>query len=46
MKRVKKNGMLKKLPPPPYLGRERNIRDEPTAFINILSNIVGIYMER
>ncbi len=38
---VKENGISKELPPEyleEYLGRERNGRDEPTVFINILSH--------
>ncbi len=31
--------------PEEYLNRERNGRDEPTAFINILSHIAGTYRE-
>ncbi len=41
---VKGNGISKKLPQKKYLKRERNSRDEPTAFTNILSHIVGIYI--
>ncbi len=32
--------------PEEYLWRERHSTNEPTAFINILSHIAGIYMER
>ncbi len=42
MERVKRNGISKKLSlmyPQEYLWWERNDRDEPTAFINILSHI-------
>ncbi len=31
--------------PEEYLNRERNGRDEPTVFINILSHIAGTYRE-
>ncbi len=49
MKRVKGNGMSKKLLPiypEEYFWLERNSRDEPIAFVTILSNIAGIYIER
>ncbi len=44
MKGVKRNGVSKELPPK-YLWLERNDRDEPTAFINILSHTAVIYRE-
>ncbi len=32
--------------PEEYVWRERSSNDVPTGFINILSHIAGIYMER
>ncbi len=32
--------------PEECLWPERNGKDEPTAFINLLSHIAGVYMER
>ncbi len=49
MKRVKGSGISKKLPPmypEEYPWRDRNSREEATVFIDILSHIAGIYLER
>ncbi len=49
MKGGKRNCTSKKLPPEyleEHLWRERMWRDEPTAFINVITHIAGIYFER
>ncbi len=49
MKGVKGDCTSKKLPPEyleEHLWRERMLRDEPTAFITVLTHIAGIYFER